>query len=313
MDQNQQQQIQIFKVIQYIEHHLMEDLPLKKLAEVSTYSPFHFQRIFKRIIGETPASYVKRLRLENAAHLLIYERQLSVTEIAMRCGFTSLSYFTQVFSSSFKASPREWREGTYLERFPREYEENSKKSKQVRKNEEEVDRGRSYNKFRWLELSRVQVIDLPLCQTVLRHHIGAYSNRIANVWEDLYRWSKARDLVHADTLFFGVPKNNPYITPPEKSRYECHVEVDKPNQYEGESLGEFSGGKHVVYEFEQPVSYKERGLLIETYSELYSYWLPRSGYKYLSNPVEWVTFVHNHDTLTVEAKIKAIGLAIEPK
>ncbi|WP_397538660.1 helix-turn-helix domain-containing protein [Rummeliibacillus pycnus] len=50
--------------------------------------------MFKGFIGETPASYVKQLRLENAAHLLIYEQQLPITQIALISGYSSLSSFT---------------------------------------------------------------------------------------------------------------------------------------------------------------------------------------------------------------------------
>ncbi|GGB39349.1 AraC family transcriptional regulator [Fictibacillus barbaricus] len=63
---------QIFKVLEYIEQHIDESLTLEKLASISTYSPFHFQRMFKSVIGETPAAYVKRYRLENAAHLQVF-------------------------------------------------------------------------------------------------------------------------------------------------------------------------------------------------------------------------------------------------
>ncbi|MGM0829487.1 MAG: helix-turn-helix domain-containing protein [Bacillota bacterium] len=79
MPQDKIQRNQIDKVVEFIDLHLSEDLSLEQLAKVSTYSPYHFQRVFKRLIGETPAGYVKRMRLENAAHMLIYEQQLSIT------------------------------------------------------------------------------------------------------------------------------------------------------------------------------------------------------------------------------------------
>ncbi|WP_051404983.1 hypothetical protein [Bacillus cihuensis] len=68
-----------------------------------------------------------------------------------------------------------------------------------------------------------------------------------------------------------------------------------------------------MYEFEEPVSYRERSKLIECYSELYSYWLPKSGYKYLGNPIELVAIEEVGGTLTLTCEISAIALAIEPK
>ena len=304
---------QINIVLEYIEENLSEPLPLEKLAKVSTYSVYHFQRTFKGLIGETPAGYVKRLRLENAAHFLIYERQIPITQVAQMSGFTSLSYFTYSFNEYFQMSPKKWREGAYLERFPREYQD-SKKSKLFSNIQQEENRSNTYNEFKWLDLSKVKTIELPVCATVKRHSIGPYTKGIPHIWEDIYNWSNSRGLIKNDTLMFGVPRNNPYITPPEKSRYDCHIGIDDGSSIEGDEVTYlFKGGKHVVYEFDEPVNYSERSKLIECYSELYSFWLPKSGYRYLGNPIELIQIEPVKGTLTLDCRIKAIALAIEPK
>ncbi|WP_226672702.1 AraC family transcriptional regulator [Rossellomorea aquimaris] len=304
------QQTQIHRVIQYIDQHLTEDLSLEHLAKVSTYSPYHFQRLFKGFIGETPAGYVKRIRLENAAHMLIYEPRVPVTEVALKCGFSSLSYFTYSFNAYFNTNPKSWREGAYLERFPREYI-NSKKSKLSSTNPKASRDRETYNEFKWLDLSKVKVAHLPGCSTVNRYHTGSYVKGIPAVWKDLYHWGNARDLLEDSPLIFGVPKSNPYITPAEKNRYECRLGV-KGRGIPGEDTDHFSGGKHVIYEFPEPVDYEERGMLIECYSELYSYWLPQSGFRYLGNPVELVEVKGIQGSLEIRCGIKAIALAIEP-
>ncbi|KAB2328503.1 AraC family transcriptional regulator [Cytobacillus depressus] len=310
----QDQQKQINKVLEYIEVNLHESLTLEVLAKLSTYSVYHFQRIFKEIVGETPAGYVKRLRLENAAHLLIYEQQIPVTQIALMCGFSSLSYFTYSFNSYFKTSPKKWREGAYLDRFPREYHD-SKKSKLLSNIQKENFGTSGYNEFKWLDLTKVKTIDFPMCATVNRQSIGPYTKGIPHAWDEVYHWANSRGLINQNTLLFGVPKNNPYITPPDKNRYDCRIEISESeiwNQDE-EVTYHFEGGKHVVYEFDEPVDYSERSKLIECYSELYSYWLPRSGYRYLGNPIELVEIKPVKGSLTFDCKIKAIALAIEPK
>lgn len=314
MSYGSEQKRQIDRVLDYIETNLNEPLPIEKLAKISTYSPYHFQRVFKEIIGENVAGYIKRHRLENAAHLLIYEWTIPVTEVAFKCGFSSLAYFTYSFSEYFKASPKQWREGAYLARFPREYE-NSTKSKLNSNNLIEIKEDHQYNEFRWLDLSKVKVIELPACRTVNQYSIGPYTKGIPIIWNELFRWSHSRGLINESTLLFGVPRNNPYITPPEKNRYDCRIEISDERILEeyNEISYYFQGGKHVMYEFEEPVSYSERGRLIECYSELYSLWLPRSGYKYLGNPVELIQIKPVENSLEVECKIKAICLAIEPK
>ncbi|NMO94251.1 AraC family transcriptional regulator [Paenibacillus lemnae] len=308
-----EQQKQVDKVLQYIEQNLSEPLPLEKLAKISTYSAYHFQRLFKSLTGENPASYVKRLRMENAAHLLIYEYNISVTDVAFMSGFTSLSYFTYAFNQHFHTSPKKWREGAYLERFPRAYDsKNSKPNRSIKKEEQS---STDYNKFTWLDLNNVKTMEFPVCLTINRRRVGPYTEGITNVWEDLYHWANSREFIKSDTLIFGVPRNNPYITPPDKSQYDCRVEIDERavQAFHHETVYPFMGGKHVVYTFEEPVDYSERSLLIECYSELYSFWLPKSGYRYLGNPIELIQMKPVCGSLSVECKIKAICLAIEPK
>lgn len=307
-----EQEKHIYQVLEFIEAHINESLPLEKLADVSTYSPFYFQRLFKGIVGESPASYIRRLRIEKGAHLLIYEQHIPITEIAFMCGFTSLSYFTASFQKYFHTSPKKWREGAYLEHFPREYED-SKKSKVFSNKEKESDQTGKYNEFKWLDLANVKVIDIPDCTAIKRFKSGPYTDGIPEVWEGLYHWANARSLITEDTLFFGIPKNNPYITPPEYSRYECCLALEDAYDSEEEITFPFPGGRHVLYEFESPVDYSERGKLIECYSELYSMWLPKSGFRYLGNPIELTTLEPMEGTLKVTSKIKAIALAIEPK
>ncbi|QCR33861.1 GyrI-like domain-containing protein [Lysinibacillus sp. SGAir0095] len=309
-----EQQKQIDRVLEYIDEHLNESLPLEKLAKVSTYSVYHFQRTFKAMTGETPSGYIKRLRLENSAHYLIYEQQIPITQIAMMCGFSSLSYFTYSFNEYFKTSPKKWRERAYLERFPREYQD-SKKSKVFSNNKKDGKQVNTYNDFRWLDLTKVKTIDFPVCATVNRQNIGPYTQGIPETWEDIYHWSKSRELLKQNSFIFGVPRNNPYITPPDKSRYDCRIAINEED-FAGageELIYEFKGGKHVVYEFDEPVMYAERSKLIECYSELYSYWLPKSGYRYLGNPIELVELEPIEGSLSIECKIKKICLAIEPK
>jgi len=56
--------------LDHIDRALGEDISLGKLATLACFSPFHFHRIFSAFVGEPPAEYVRRLRLEKAAILL---------------------------------------------------------------------------------------------------------------------------------------------------------------------------------------------------------------------------------------------------
>ena len=69
------------------------DLDLDAVAAYAGYSRYHFVRAFKAAYGETPGQYLSRRRIERAEELL-RSANLSVTEICMLVGFTSLGTFS---------------------------------------------------------------------------------------------------------------------------------------------------------------------------------------------------------------------------
>ncbi|MBM6798772.1 helix-turn-helix transcriptional regulator, partial [Coprobacillus cateniformis] len=56
----------------YIENHLEEDIKVEEVAHFVGYSYFHFNRQFQALIGESVGNYIKKRRLANAAHQLLY-------------------------------------------------------------------------------------------------------------------------------------------------------------------------------------------------------------------------------------------------
>lgn len=99
----------INKVINYVLKNISGDLSLENLAEVANYSPFHFQKLFKQVQGDSPKQYVMKLRLETAVHSLLIHQHKSIAEIAGDCGFSSPSAFSRAFRSHFELSAEEVR------------------------------------------------------------------------------------------------------------------------------------------------------------------------------------------------------------
>jgi AraC family transcriptional regulator len=89
--------------------HLDEDVSLTALAEKAGWSPSHFHRKFKKVVGETPKQYTLRLRLERAAARLA-SRDASVFAIAAAEGFASQEVFTRAFRRRFNCTPGEYRD-----------------------------------------------------------------------------------------------------------------------------------------------------------------------------------------------------------
>lgn len=82
---------------------------LTELAAAADRSPSYFQRAFRRLVGESPKRYDKRLRLEWAAVLLLTTND-SVLHIALRVGFGSHEGFTREFHTRYGLAPRAFRD-----------------------------------------------------------------------------------------------------------------------------------------------------------------------------------------------------------
>ena len=98
----------LLKVQRHIAEHLDDDDDLAALAKRAGLSPRQLERVFTRIIGETPSAYARRLRLERAAVRLRTTRSTVLT-IAIEAGFESHEAFTRMFSARFGHTPAEYR------------------------------------------------------------------------------------------------------------------------------------------------------------------------------------------------------------
>jgi AraC-like DNA-binding protein len=81
-----------------------EPLDLDRMAGEAGFSKFHFARAFKDAYGETPANYLTRRRVERAKDLLRLAN-LTVTEVCMLVGCSSLGSFSSRFSELVGMSP----------------------------------------------------------------------------------------------------------------------------------------------------------------------------------------------------------------
>ena len=93
------------RAIQAMHTHLYELLTLEDLASVAGLSPYHFHRIFRRLIGIPPGEFLSALRFQAARRLLL-TTPLSVTDICFEVGYTSTGSFTSRFTQLVGLSPR---------------------------------------------------------------------------------------------------------------------------------------------------------------------------------------------------------------
>ena len=96
-------------VRRYIDLHFKEPLTLEQLAEEGHMNKFYLSHTFKREYGVSPINYMISRRIEESKYLLA-ETDLSMSQIAQLLGFSSLSYFSQVFHRTESISPKEYRQ-----------------------------------------------------------------------------------------------------------------------------------------------------------------------------------------------------------
>lgn len=99
----------------WLEAHAAEAIDLDRIAAQAGLSPFHFLRLFARVLGVTPHQYLVRCRLRAAARLLA-ERERRITDIAYDVGFADLSNFVRSFRRAAGVSPRDFRRAAKGER-----------------------------------------------------------------------------------------------------------------------------------------------------------------------------------------------------
>lgn len=92
----------------YIDQNYRENITLDQLAEISHTSKFHLAHAFTEEYGISPINYLISRRIEEGAHLL-ETTDYSLASISTFCGFSSPSYFSQIFKKHHNCSPREFR------------------------------------------------------------------------------------------------------------------------------------------------------------------------------------------------------------
>jgi AraC family transcriptional regulator len=94
----------ISATLRFIEAHLHDPLPLKRLASTAKMSEFHFLRTFKQVTCVTPHQFILRARLRGAAVRLRNSLD-EVMQVALDSGFRDLSNFNHAFRAEFGLSP----------------------------------------------------------------------------------------------------------------------------------------------------------------------------------------------------------------
>ena len=94
----------ILKAIKYMENNFLNDPSLTETAAYINFSPAHFSRLFKKVIGVSYSEYLNYIRVEMGRNLLL-TTNLSIGEIAQLSGFNNSNYFCNVMKKILGDNP----------------------------------------------------------------------------------------------------------------------------------------------------------------------------------------------------------------
>lgn len=273
---------------------MAEPLRLERMARAAGLSPFHFHRVFQALVGETPADFVKRLRLERALAMMAHGKRSSLTDIALSCGFASSSDFSRSFKQRYGASPRAFDLKAWLASHASELE-NRTLGPSAHPRLKRLPSHNNPDGF------RVRIRDLPARTVAYIRVDDPYKDgAVVNAVERLVAWAERRGI--ADAQWLGYQWDNPEITPLEQCRYYVAVEADgfAPRA----EIGRFRFPAMTVAEVEI------RGTIdleLRALQWLYREWLPRSGYVPDDHPgfEAWIgrPFAHGFEHFEIHAQL----------
>lgn len=288
----------INEVTNFIINNLNDDLSLEKLGTIANYSPFHFQKLFKQVTGESPKQYIIRMRLETSAHSLIMHYHKSITEVAIENGFSSPAIFARAFKNYFGISAEE------LRNMPVEQRLNSFKKGDQRKQLLETDL--NFKNIRQADEMTVESLNITVKKTESINGIFVSTDlqdsaTIHAAFKALIRSADIYDLLTLRSKFIG-------IIYPHQGIYKAFISVEPHQQIPSNlSVMQIHAGKFG--------SYRIKGDLLfafATFKVFAKVWLPESGYR-MSDICGYEIFSENPLTKSYSDIEREILIAVEPE
>ena len=258
----------ILQVLVFIQKNLDSELSLEEFARVAHFSPYHFHRVFRGIVGESLQEHLRRLRLERAATRL-RRTDWSVIEIALEAGYETHEAFTRAFRALYDCSPSRFRldKGVLV-----------KATASVHYREDGVIDS-DFQLPMGGETMDVRIEHLEPMHVAFVRHVGPY-NQVGTAWEKLCMRLGREGQLGAAARFIGVCYDDPEVTAPEKVRYDACVTVDDDFVAADEvGVQTLAGGEYAVVTHAGPYE-----TLSQTYAKLFGQWLPHSGRELRSQP-----------------------------
>ena len=102
----------IRSALEYVEEHYSEPITMQQLAKESNVNYYYFSRLFQQYTNQGFRDYLMKFRINKAVRMLLQTNE-SVTNIAIDCGFETISYFIKKFQEEMGVTPKNFRKQYY--------------------------------------------------------------------------------------------------------------------------------------------------------------------------------------------------------
>lgn len=249
--------------IEHIASHLDDALELEALARIACLSPFHFHRVFRGMVSETPLELARRLRLERAAWRLKDKLQ-AITEIAFDAGYETHEAFTRAFRSAYSTSPSGFR----LRKYPRieiaarcgiHFTTDGVIPPFIPRDSGGV-------------TMDVEIKDMPELRVATVRHVGPY-NQIPKAFERLDDIAGQAGLIRHSSAMMAIYHDDPESTPQDQLRSDAALAVPEDVELpEGLAEQHIAAGRYAMTVHVGP--YEQLG---DTWARFLGEWVPASG------------------------------------
>lgn len=256
MDENNYVLI-INQAINYVHDNIEQNLTVEDIANHCCFSKYYFNRVFRSIVKESIYSFIKRLKLENAAFRLRTNRSKAITEIALEAGY-SPSNFATAFREYFGMSASVFRRNNSVP-VKDSYRSIAEHISNLMKQEDfygQID-------------SRITIKKLPEMLLEYERFIGNYSD-LDKAWDRFCDKVSIRHPMDGGRKFMGISYDDPLIADENKCMYDMCVEVDVIKSI---SVHKIEGGLYACYDY-----YDSIENLGKAFNEIFALWLPYSSH-----------------------------------
>lgn len=249
---------------------LDEAIDLTALAHGAALSPFHFHRVFRGMVGETPLEMHRRLRLERAASQLL-RSHAAVTTLAFDAGYETHEAFTRAFRQAYGESPSAFRQNAQEASRPGRPPQIHLAARS----------GIHFSPTANLPAIRfvkgeiamnVTIEDMPALRVATVRHLGPY-NRISEAFERLGQIAGPAGLLREGAIMLAIYHDDPETTPAEQLQSDAGITVLQsaplPHGLDEKTLalGQYARATHLG-------PYATLG---DTWARFMGEWLPASG------------------------------------